>query len=68
VVLSTDGQSSFTFFIYQDPNNFAATSYQVGFDAGDVERSRVLNIAGSDPSETYTENLTAVNIYRMDGE
>jgi len=65
VVLSTDGLSSFAFFIYEDPGivNYISP-HQVGFNAGD--RVGGINIVGS-RSAAYTGNLAQVNIYSIDG-
>jgi len=69
VVLSTDGNLSFAFFIYEDPeslNGITSHDWQIGFNAGNGVEG--INIMGSDSSVTYTRNLTQVNIYRLDGK
>jgi len=60
---------SFAFFTYENSesviNFLPYDDYQVGFDAGDG--SAALNIVGSESSATYTENLSEVNLFRIDG-
>ena len=60
MVLSSDGESSFAFFIYErnftrSPSTFYA--FQVGFDNGDRVRT----------SDIPPDSLEAINIFRIDG-
>lgn len=59
VVLSTDGNVSFAYFLYKNLNVFSQVpnNYQIGFSAGDGVRK----------SNIEFNSLKSINIFRIDG-
>ena len=60
--MATDGRTSFSAFIYQDPERVMnivqdLSMHAIGFDAGDQRRSAVL----------LSTALGNVNVFRIDG-
>lgn len=66
LILSTDGETSFATFIYEDLNTTRDIVFRVkgaiGFDAGDESRSSV--VLGNNRNDFPLRN---VNVFRIDG-
>ena len=68
VVLASDAQTSFVFFLYHNPEEIVAIATDsariglVGFDAGDLRRSTT--ILSAKKKDYDLENL---NVFRVDG-